>query len=392
MARVAMLVSNGHAPDPRVEKEAEALAAAGHDVTVYAFDRSREGHALEPTGPVRVERVSPPAALPSNMLAVRAGLAYFHAAVRRRLLRAPADVVHCHDQDTCAVGLWWKRRGARRAGLARGRFVFDAHDLYWTWALLPRPDARWRRVLAAALRKNDRRFARAADLVITTTDGRAGARPGFAELYREWGCCPVTIWNSPPAPAVVPPLPSRFTLGYVGSVREPLMFQQLVDAIALLPREERPALRIAGGGRSAEHVRRLVGDASPRLGIEATVTGAFHSASIPRLMADVSVQFCVYPTRRGNIDRAMPVKLFESVVHGRRVIGNAGTLMGEWIRRYDWGWEVPHGNVRALADAIRAAATACAADGGRPASLRLPPSWPEQATVLAQAYQAMLAT
>ena len=84
MARVAMLVSNAHAPDPRVEKEADALAAAGHDVTVYAFDRHREQRRLEQAGPVRVERVSPPGALPGNMIAVRLGLAYFHAAVRRR--------------------------------------------------------------------------------------------------------------------------------------------------------------------------------------------------------------------------------------------------------------------------------------------------------------------
>ncbi len=385
-----MLVSNAHAPDPRVEKEAGALAAAGHHVTVYAFDRHHEQPRLEQAGSVRVERVRPPAALPGNMVAVGLGLAYFHAAVRRRLLRSPADVVHCHDHDTCAVGLWWKRRGARRAGLVRGRFVFDVHDLYWTWALVAHPDARWRRALAAALRRSDRRFARAADLVITTTEAQIGRRPGAAELYREWGCDPVTIWNAPPPAGVVPPLPTRFTVGYIGNVREPAMFGHLAAAIELLPRDERPALRIAGMGRAADEVRRLLGDASRRVGIEVTLSGAFHRAAITDLMADVSVQYCVYPTRRGNIHRAMPVKLFESVVHGRRVIGNAGTLMGEWIREREWGWEVSDGNVRELADAIRAAAAACAADDGRPAALRLPPLWPEQARRLTEAYEALL--
>ena len=299
--------------------------------------------------------------------------------------------MHCHDHDTCAVGLWWKHRGARRAGLGRGRFVFDVHDLYWTWALVARPEARWRRALAAALRRSDRRFARAADLVITTTEAKVGRRPGAAELYREWGCDPVTIWNAPPAPGVVPPLPTRFTIGYIGNVREPAMFGHLVAAIELLPRDERPALRIAGMGRAADEVSRILGDASRRLGIQVKLSGAFHRAAIPDLMAEVSVQYCVYPTRRGNIDRAMPVKLFESVVHGRRVIGNADTLMGEWIREREWGWEVADGNVRALADAIRAAAAACAADDGRPAVLRLPPLWPEQARRLAEAYEALLA-
>ena len=34
-------------------------------------------------------------------------------------------------------------RGRRR--VARPRFVFDAHDLYWTWLTLPDPDSRLRR-------------------------------------------------------------------------------------------------------------------------------------------------------------------------------------------------------------------------------------------------------
>jgi glycosyltransferase involved in cell wall biosynthesis len=387
-----MLVSNGHAPDPRVEKEAEALVAAGHAVTIYAFDRYRaHGAQVEHAGDVRIERVRPRWALPRNMAATRLGLAYFHAAVRQRLLRTPAEVVHCHDHDTCAVGAWWKHRGARRAGLSRGRFVFDAHDLYWTWALLADPDARWRKAVAATLRWTDRRFARQADLLITVTQGGVGRCPGSAEIYREWGCDPVVIWNAPQPPAAVQALPPRFTIGYIGNVREPAMFENLIDAIALLPAAERPALRIAGMGRSAEHVRRRLDDARRRLGLEVTLSGAFRSAEIPALMAAVSVQYCLYPMRRGHIDRAMPVKLLESVAHGRRVIGNANSLMGEWIRQYDWGWDIADGDPRALADAIRAAASACAADGRRPPALRSPPLWPEQAGRLAQAYEVMLA-
>ena len=42
MANVAMLVSNRHDPDPRVQKEAEALVKAGHNVCIYAYDRLHE--------------------------------------------------------------------------------------------------------------------------------------------------------------------------------------------------------------------------------------------------------------------------------------------------------------------------------------------------------------
>lgn len=37
--KIAMILSNPCAPDGRVTKEAEALAACGHDVRVYCFWR-----------------------------------------------------------------------------------------------------------------------------------------------------------------------------------------------------------------------------------------------------------------------------------------------------------------------------------------------------------------
>ena len=42
MPKIAMLVSNRHDPDPRVQKEAEALTKAGYSVCIYAYDRLHE--------------------------------------------------------------------------------------------------------------------------------------------------------------------------------------------------------------------------------------------------------------------------------------------------------------------------------------------------------------
>jgi len=390
VARIAMVVSNGHAPDPRVAKEAASLAEAGHELIVYAFDRGRELPELEQAGPhVRIERVRPPMQMSGSLLSTGLGLAYFRAEVRRRLVRARPDAVHCHDQDTCSVGLWWKQRGARTARLPRGRFVFDAHDLYWTWALLPAPDARWRKTLATALRASHRRYARAADLLVTVTEGTP-AHPGTAEIYRDWGCAPIVVWNAPMPIAAVRPLPERFTVGYIGNVREPAMFERLLSAIALIDPGQRPALRIAGSGRSAAQVRSLVADRGAELGIEARVTGAFHAGEVPALMAECSVQYCVYPTRRGNIDRAMPVKLLEAVASGRRVIANADTLMGEYIADREWGWTVAEDDVAALAGALRAARAQCAAEQQDVPRLQAPPLWPAQGQRLVAAYERLL--
>jgi glycosyltransferase involved in cell wall biosynthesis len=382
-----MVVSNAYDPDPRVEKEASSLTAAGHEVRVFAFDRYREKSAapVHANG-ARIERIAPALALPRNMAATRAGLAYFRSQVKRRLHEFSPHVVHCHDQDTCVLGAWWKRKGARQSGLRRGVFVFDAHDLYWTWALLPNPRARWRKALAALLEQSDRRYASFADLVITVTEG-VHNHPGTAEIYRGWGIEPLVLWNAPMPPASLPPLPANFTVGYIGNVREPAMFRDWIAALERMPAGERPSVRIAGAGRSATEVSKLFEDARTRLGVEVCVSGGFQSADLSALIAECCVQYCVYPTGRGNIDRAMPVKLLDSVAHGRPVIGNANSLMADWILKNDWGWVVPEGDPDRLADVFRQARVRCAsfADGG--AALQAPPLWPEQGRKLVAAYE-----
>jgi glycosyltransferase involved in cell wall biosynthesis len=392
MPRVAMIVSNRHNPDVRVQKEASALRAAGHEVAIYAFDREHDAGGLAAAiDGVRVERIRVARAPFGDLPRTAIGLARFRAEVKRRLLESPPDVVHCHDQDTCAVGLWWQEEGARQSGKgARGAFVFDAHDLYWTWLLMPDPGSRLRRAGAALLREVDRVYARAADLLITTSEA-IGPHPGFAELYREAGALPLVIWNAPDAVPAPPPLPARFTIGYLGTVREPAMFERLLAAIRLLPAGVRPALRIAGAGSRRAEVARLVEAAARELGIPATVTGAYDVAELGALLAETSAQYCVYPAARGNIDRAMAVKLFDSVAHGRRVIGNAGTLMGDWIEAKRWGWTVPDGDVDALARTI-AAAREEIGDGRAPSPLEPPPSWRAESEKLVRAYGALLET
>ena len=124
MPKIAMLVSNRHDPDPRVQKEAEALTKAGYSVCIYAYDRLHEISAeKEIINGVEINRIRTQLVPYGKILKTGKGLRQFRSIVKKKLLQSPVDIVHCHDQDTCSVGLWWKKQG-------RGKFVFDAHDLY----------------------------------------------------------------------------------------------------------------------------------------------------------------------------------------------------------------------------------------------------------------------
>ena len=396
MASIAMVVSNRYDPDPRVHKEATTLAEAGHEGVVYAFDRMHELEpTLEPRPRLRIERVRVRPTKVGDLIATALGVRAFVNEVKRGVASAPVDVVHCHDQDTCPVGLWWKRAGARRLGRP-GRFVFDAHDLYWIWLTLPNPRSHLRRTGAWLLRRRDRFFAQAADLLVTVTEGQ-GDLPGLAEIYRAWDVHPVVVWNAPRRPASSPRrLPDCFTVGYLGSLREPAVFQWLVDAIGGLDHPNRVCIRVAGSGRSQSEVRALLEQGARDVGFGLKLSGSFSLAELPELMADTTLQYCLYPADRGNIERAMPVKLLDSVAHGRPVIGNANTLMADWIERNGWGWIAPQANPGALAEVLAEAldqlAPRTSFDGSstkRPA-LTSPPFWEQPGERLVAAYEQLL--
>jgi glycosyltransferase involved in cell wall biosynthesis len=390
-ARVAMLVTNRYDPDPRVQKEAASLVSAGYAVDVYAFDRQHERPASERVVTlegVHVERLQLGHFRYGAIVPTTRGLARYRAAVKARLLQTRPDVVHCHDQDTAELGLWWQLRGATRAGKARGGrglFVYDAHDFYWTFLLRDGQHALWRRAGAQALRLRERVYAQRADLLLTVTEG-SGRHPGTAELYRAWGRAPVVLWNAPRAlaPEQVPPLPTIFTLGYFGAVRDAQMFRWLLEAIGRLPAGTRPALRVAGGGTAQREVAELLEAASRRLGFACEVSSVFGMHELSGLMAQCSTQFCVYARDSGNIDRALPVKLLDAVVHGRTVIANADTLMGDLVQANRWGFVASDGDVAGLARAIEDA-RATPLHAARPA-----PSWEEQADKLVDAYARLL--
>ena len=219
---------------------------------------------------------------PGQLFSVALGLRRFAQAVKVQLAHDPPDVVHCHDQDTCALGTWWQGQRARRG--RRGLFVFDAHDFYWTYPLMADARSRWHQLAARAtaqlLKGLGFYYARRADLLLTVSEAIA-EHEGFAEQYRRWGANPVVLWNAPLAVRRIPALPAQFTVGYFGYVREPAMFRWLIAAIAELPAAHRPALRIAGGGVEYGKVRQILDEASRRLGFSLRMTGAFSLRGAP---------------------------------------------------------------------------------------------------------------
>lgn len=322
MGRIAAIVSNPCAPDPRVLREARWLVDAGHEVEVHAFDRHEVHEQREVVDGVQLIRHQVGATPFGGTLATARGIGRFLKAAQRAI--TDVDLVHCHDADTLPVGI-----GSGTPTL------FDMHDLHHTWVRMPNPRSWLRRRVSAAQQKKMLREASAATAVITSSTG-------FQTWLEDSGIVATVVENRP---IKQEPLPSseRLTVGYLGVVREARSFELLKQALNLM--QPRPQVLIAGDGIATA----AVADLLP----EAEMWGSFREDELPGLMARISVMYALYPPERGNIMQgALPAKMFEAAAFSRPTVVNSGCHMGDVCESENLGRAVPWGDAQALAAAL----------------------------------------
>lgn len=245
--RIAMLVLNDMTADARVDREATALAEAGHDVTVLALraeglpDRERRNRytVVRVADYTTASWRNPLAKLLQSQRRSR-GLA--HAA-----LALEPDVVHAHDTDTLAVG-------ALAARIRRVPLVYDAHELYPD--MIAEFGARGAWPVQWYWRAIERRHVRTAAGVLTVSRGLA------EELARRYGVDPVVVRNVPLLSPLGDTSALRAELGLSADSRALALYQgvltggrgltRLVEAVAAAPDV---VLAIQGFGPEEEAMR-----------------------------------------------------------------------------------------------------------------------------------------
>ena len=257
MVRVAMVVTNSCAPDPRVLRQASWLAKAGYRVTVHAFDRSETHPLSENIDGVRIMRYRVGKTPYGGRIKTLLGLKKFIRQVRDTLLHEPPGLVYCHDADTLKIGIALKRAKSVP-------FVFDMHDLQHTWVRMDAPNSLPRTLMSRKFKQKMLQHAKHAECIITSSgkiDG--GSQRGFVEWLAHHGLTGNVVENRP-----MPPFPERlarsgegWTVGYLGRIRDIKSFDLLLSSIKELPVLERPKIRIAGDGPAAPKVRQMMMEA-----------------------------------------------------------------------------------------------------------------------------------
>lgn len=243
-----MILDDAFPPDLRVEREAQALIEAGHDVTLVNLHPDADSSKCYHHNGVSVATIAL-GPFWRKMSALAYTLPFYHWHLARRIRRAlkgqQVDVMHVHDLKV-ARGAWWaKPEGARwLLDLHENRPEIMQHYRHvksglGRWLIRP---GRWARF--------ERRFIRQADAVVVVTH-EAG------EWYEGQGIVPrqpfIVVPNySPrsfnPAPAVKVWDSQPKRLLYIGDTGERRGLGTAIAALDLLRDEGELELHVLGTG------------------------------------------------------------------------------------------------------------------------------------------------
>lgn len=339
-----MLLSNAFRPDPRVAREAAALVAQGHRVTVLCWDRQAELPASGEYEGAQIQRVQTIlTAYGSGPRQLFYTPRFWQTAIQRGLALKP-DAVHCHDLDTLYAGARLKKR-------LGCKLVYDAHEDYPALMslYLPRP-------FVAALSWLERRLLKNVDATIT-------ASSVFADkLSARRVQNVVTIGNYQPiapfdalrpeavaaARSALGLKPEQLVIAYIGGFTRNRLLLPFIEAARGLPGVQ--AL-LWGDGHQRAAVEEAVKDAP-----NVRYLGWLPAVDVPLYtsVADV-VYYCLRPDYPGAEFNA-PNTLANAMAAGRPILANDVGDLGRIVRQTGCGLlldSVTPESIRAAVEQLR---------------------------------------
>ena len=368
---ICMLLPERFPPDIRVEKEAAALSAAGHSITLLC-----RGGPDEPTfgrvGEVDVERL-PTDELFAGLSGLLDGVRYVstlaHPVWTRRIealhRETPIDALHVHDLPLVKTALDVGEKydipvvadlhenypeAARQIQQMRGwsEIARDPEDLLQRLFLSP-----WR------LKRAERHAVRNAERTITVCEeARAhylrdcGADPDSVKVVSNTVDRRAFDAETAPSPNLSFDPEESFVVSYVGNFTQHRGLDTLIEGFARLTETTEAQLVLVGTG-NANYVAGLKALADG-LGVRERVhfTGWVDFADVPGYVAASDV--CTVPhAATPHTETTVPHKLFQSMAMGVPVVVSDVAPLARIVSRTQSGLVVPADDGRAMGTALK---------------------------------------
>lgn len=320
MTKVVMIVFNVY-PDPRIRKEAVALANAGYDISVLAWKRNRlknpvrekrfNVHYLGPELPDNFEGLQ----ISAQGLIKSEALTRFSLDCCKLLMKIEPDIVHANDVDTLHIGVAYKKmRGAK--------LVYDAHEI---WELMMHGQVPGG--LGRAVGWAEKLMMKETDAVITV-----GAT--YASILRKRGVARNKINLVLNACDAVDEAYSKTdnevpVISYIGGLKGVRQVHELAIA----------------GSRTAGVSVQFAGDGPERTKIEAlsrksanvNYLGTVPMDTVPDRTRAADVAVCLADPSHPYARVGFPNRFFDAISVGRPVLASAGTYVGNLAAKLDCG-------------------------------------------------------
>jgi glycosyltransferase involved in cell wall biosynthesis len=320
--RVGMVIVSEYEANPRVRREAEALAARGDEVTVLALNRAGAPREQVIDG-VRVIHLRVSKYRGDSAIAYLRLYGAFFVRAAWWLSRRPRafDVMQAHTMPEAMIFTTVVQK------LAGTPVLLDVHDLTAQLFASKFPP---RGLIMRGIRLSTRAALWFADEVLTVHEP-------YAETVRAMTKRPITIALNSPDERLFPPREYRppaqdgvLVFSYHGLIAPRHGLAKLVDAVALLHRElPRVRLQILGSGDGLDALREQVA----ALGLGEVVRlpdGLLPITSIPAALERVS--FGVLPSQLDPwISEVLPTKLMEYMALGVPVISFRNRVISQYF-------------------------------------------------------------
>ena len=316
MASICLVVTNGCAPDPRVERHARWLAEEGHEVTIFAWDRKHDldEKTIRDGYTILRKRIGRKASS-SSVNIVRQKKKFLKS------LHGQFDLLIHNDSDSIGT-----------SNIRATYKILDLHDIAHAWPVMQKTSV-LRRLLSSRMEKQLRRNTDSYDGFFTSSPGLAAY---FEKEFSIHSSVVLNVRDSNPLPR-----PKMKRIGFFGRIRDYNAMVLLVESckkIGFSP-------IFAGDGPSVDRLVERYPDIDYR--------GPFDDKKLSKLMSEIDVMYAMYNPEKENIRQgALPVKMFDAAAFGRPTVTTAGVPMGDFCTEQKLGTVASFGDVDSVADAI----------------------------------------
>lgn len=321
---IAMILTNGFDPDPRVYKEAKSLTKLGHNITILCWDRAGEyiNKPKENIDGINIVRFFGNAKYGTGYKQVVKFL-NFKDDVYNYIKDKNFDAIHCHDFDGLFIGYAINKK-------LKLKLVYDEHDLFYMYFY--DREGFINKIIYNFIIIREKQMLKKVDTHIVVT-------PKMGETYYKISKNIFIVNNAPYKDLFknIEKTPSeKLRIGFIGSVRYYDEMKSLIDASQKY--KDAVEIVICGRGIYSEKLAEYSKSFS-----NVKIQGAYNINQLEELYRNIDITYAFYPGDTATI--SMPNKFYESIITETPVIANKATEFGYEVDKNNFGYGIEGKNL-----------------------------------------------